>query len=207
MAAGPLHLRMQAHGPASIVVQVADVVFKPAESPDELRQVHELNYSTFVREIGQHADPGEERLIDKFHEKNLYLIGKRGDSVLAMVALHDAPPFSVAARIPEPGWIERCCPRPLEVRLLTVRPSERGGAILAVLLWTVYRLALAADYSHLLASGVREQLPMYRRIGFESVGPEVQCGSAWFTALALEVRSMPPAMQKIAARLEQRAAR
>ncbi|MBI1766113.1 MAG: hypothetical protein HYR56_32310, partial [Acidobacteria bacterium] len=41
-----------------------------------------------------------------------------------MVAVHNQPPFSVAARIPEPGWIERHCEAPLEVRLLTVLPGE-----------------------------------------------------------------------------------
>lgn len=202
MAAGPLRLIPATPGHRALAVRIDDLLFKKAETPDEIRQVHELNYQTFVREIGQHPDPGRPILVDKYHEKNLYLVAKRDEAVVAMVAVHDTPPFSVAARIPESDWIEHHCPRPLEVRLLAVRPEERGTVVLAGLLWSVYRLALAAGYSHLLASGVRQQVQMYRRIGFEPLGPEMQCGSAWFTALALPVRRMPLAMRKIAARME-----
>lgn len=202
MAAGPLRLIPATPGHRALAVRIDDLLFKKAETADEIRQVHELNYQTFVREIGQHPDPGRPMLIDKYHEKNLYLVAKRDEAVVAMVAVHDTPPFSVSARIPEPDWIEHHCPRPLEVRLLAVRPEERGTVVLAGLLWSVYRLALAAGYSHLLASGVRQQVQMYRRIGFEPLGPEMQCGSAWFTALALPVRRMPPEMRKIAARME-----
>ncbi len=202
MAAGPLRLIPATPGHRALAVRIDGLLFKKAETQDEIRQVHELNYLTFVHEIGQHADPGQPSLVDKFHAKNLYLIAKRGDAVIAMVAVHDTPPFSVAARIPEPGWIERHCPRPLEVRLLAVRPEERGGVVLAGLLWSVYRLALAAGYTHLLASGVREQMSMYRRIGFKRLGPEMRSGMAWFTALALTVRRMPPAMRRIASRME-----
>lgn len=202
MAAGPLRLIPATPGHRALAVRIDDLLFKKAETADEIRQVHELNYQTFVREIGQHPDPGRPMLIDKYHEKNLYLVAKRDEAVVAMVAVHDTPPFSVSSRIAEPGWIEVHCPRPLEVRLLAVRPEERGTVVLAGLLWSVYRLALAAGYSHLLASGVRQQVQMYRRIGFEPLGPEMQCGSAWFTALALPVRRMPLAMRKIAARME-----
>lgn len=204
MLAGPLRLvPPAAQRPLSI--RLGELVFKKAADEDELRQVHELNYLTFVREIGQHEDPGRPALVDKFHERNLYLIAKRGGNVVAMLAIHDRPPFSVTSRLDDPSWIERSCPRPLEVRLLAVRPSERKSVVLPGLLWLLYRLAEGAGYSHLLASGVRRQLGMYRKLGFEEIGPERQSGHAFFTPLAMAIDELPAPMRRIAARFEHHA--
>lgn len=203
MPNGPLLLVPAAPGCRALAARIGDVMFKKAETADELAQVHALNFQTFAREIGQYPDRPGPLLVDKFHEKNLYLIARRGPRVLAMVAVHDQPPFSVASRMPDPGWIERHCPWPLEVRLLAVRPEERQTATLPGLLWALYRFALAAGYSHLLASGVRQQLRLYRRLGFAALGPEQRSGNAAFTPLALAVRRMPAAARRIAARMEQ----
>ena len=46
------------------LLHLAGLTFKRADAADELRQVHELNYLTFVREIGQHDDPGTPALVD-----------------------------------------------------------------------------------------------------------------------------------------------
>lgn len=205
MSNGPLQLVAAAPGCRPLAIRIGDVVFKKAERDDELSQVHALNYSTFVREIGQHPDRGGPLLIDKYHDKNLYLVAKRGPRVVAMLAVHDRAPFSVAARMPDPAWIERNCRWPLEVRLLTVCPRERQSLVLPGLLWSLYRLALAAGYSHLLASGVRQQLRLYQRLGFSPLGPEQPSGQAFFTPLALEVRRAPPQVKRIARRLERMA--
>ncbi len=204
MLAGQLPPRPHARRP--LLFHLAGLTFKRADDEGELRQVHELNYLTFVREIGQHEDPGRPALIDKFHERNLYLIAKRGPEVVAMLAVHDRPPFSVASRLDDPSWIDRHCPRPLEVRLLAVRPSERKGVVLPGLLLLLYRHAGDAGYSHLLASGVRRQLGMYRKLGFQAIGAERAAGHAFFTPLAMAVNSLPASMRRIAARLERHAA-
>ncbi|MCC6230062.1 MAG: alanine--glyoxylate aminotransferase family protein [Phycisphaerales bacterium] len=186
--------------------RLGDLVFKVATEASELQQVHELNYLTFVREIGQHEDLGRPTLVDKFHERNLYLIATRAGSVVAMLAVHDRPPFSVATRLEDPAWIERNCPRPVEVRLLAVRPTERQSVVLPGLLWLLYRHAGTAGYSHMLASGVRQQLGMYRKLGFEAIGVERPSGHAYFTPLVMPVESLPEPMLRMAARLERRAA-
>ena len=59
--------------------QAGPYLFKPADSETEFEQIHALNHATFVREIPQHHDPGDGRLIDKFHEKNFYFVAKRGE--------------------------------------------------------------------------------------------------------------------------------
>jgi len=111
------------------LVRLGQYRFKPARTDAELDQVDRLNYDTFVREVAQHGDPGTGRLIDKFHHENTYLIATRGDDVVGMAAAHDSPPFSIADRLPDPDVIERPGDRPLEVRLLAVRPDCRRGPI------------------------------------------------------------------------------
>ncbi len=205
MTSSPLRLVSAAHGTRPLAVRIGNIVFKKAVLPDEIAQIHHLNYKTFVREIGQHTDPGRPQLVDKFHDRNLYLIAKHGEQLVGMLAVHDQPPFSVASRLPDPGWIEQCCPAALEVRLLAVEPQYRKGLVLPGLLWSLYRLASAAGYTHLVASGVEQQLDLYRRIGFEALGPGQLAGSATFTPLAMSLREMPHAMKTIAARMERAA--
>jgi hypothetical protein len=103
--------------------------FKLAESPDEIEQIHRLIYRTFVVEIKQHADSGDERLVDKFHHKNRYLVAVRRGQVCGMVAVHNQPPFSVSDAIPTHGFLERLGPGVLEVRLLTVEKRRTAGTL------------------------------------------------------------------------------
>ncbi len=41
-------------------MSVGTLVYKVADTPDEFRQIHKLNYRTFVDELGQHP-PNLER--------------------------------------------------------------------------------------------------------------------------------------------------
>ena len=47
---------------------------------------HRLNYKTFVEEIPQHERSATERLVDKFHAQNTYLISLSGRKLVGMLA-------------------------------------------------------------------------------------------------------------------------
>src|SRR5262245_7270521 len=106
------------------MLQVGQYVFKRAETSHEFDQIHRLNHRTFVQEIPQHADNGTGVLVDKFHNKNAYLIVLRDDRVVGMVSAHDEPPFSVSERLTDADILNRPGVRPLEVRLLAIEPDE-----------------------------------------------------------------------------------
>lgn len=172
---------------------------KLATTQDELQQVHRLNFDTFVEEIGQHtAPPGQRHLVDKYDAKNRYFVVKREADVAAMLAVHNTPPFSTAGRLRDPAILEQFGDRLIEVRLLAVRPALRHSRVLLALFWALYRYAQTAHYSHLLISGVREQLDLYRRLGFHALGPPVQSGDAWFAPMAMALTDLPGKLRRLA---------
>lgn len=167
--------------------QVGRYRFKRADAPAEFEQVHALNHATFVREIPQHADHGDHRLVDKFHEKNLYFIALRDEHVVGMLSAHDRPPFSVADRLPEPGILTEPHVRPLEVRLLAIRPDERHQSVFAGLCWSLFEYVRSSGHTHLFISGFEDRLLLYARLGFEALGPAVGRPGARFVPMCLPV--------------------
>src|SRR5262245_13275420 len=172
-------------------VRLGPYTFKPATTPDEVEQVHRLNYQTFVREIPQHVDAGGERLVDKFHDRNLYFVAKRGGQVIGMVAAHSQPPFSISQKLADPGVLDRLGGRLLEVRLLAVGPAERHSMVFAGLGWCLHRYAQRSGFSHLIISGILARRRLYDRMGFAPLGPSVQSGDAWFIPMAMRVGRGP----------------
>lgn len=165
-------------------------VYKRAESAAEFEQIHAINYATFVREIPQHRDSGEGRLVDKFHDRNLYFIALRGDKVVGMLAVNDQPPFSIASRLPDPSILTVRGLRPLEVRLLAVLPEERGGVVFAGLACSVLQHVRSSGHTHLFISGFENRLPLYEGLGFQALGAAVGPEGSRFVPMCLTVSRM-----------------
>ncbi len=162
-------------------------VYKIADTALELEQVHRLNYQTFVQEIPQHDDNGSGRLVDKFHDKNIYFVGRCGDQVVGMLSAHDQPPFSITERLPDPSLITKPGMKPLEVRLLAVEPTHRNSFVTTGLVWSLFTYARAKGYTHLAISGIVSQLPLYTRMGFEPLGPPVGDDEAKFIPMMVSL--------------------
>lgn len=177
--------------------RVGHYLFKRAETNHEFEQVHRLNHRTFVEEIPQHRDPGNGLLVDKFHHKNAYFIVLRDGQVVGMLSAHHEPPFSVADRLSDPDVLTRNGSRPLEVRLLAIEPAERNSTMFFGLIWTLYEHARSNGYTHLYISGVEERLELYRRLGFEALGPAVPAGKAAFVPMVLTIGKLPMKIQRV----------
>ena len=165
--------------------------FTIASSPDELEQVYRLNYATFVTELGQHSGDGSGRLVDKFDQKNTYLIALRDGRVVGMVTVHGEPPFSTAQRLADPSLLGSIGGRPLEVRLLAIAPEERQRMVFAGLLWHVQEYACAKGFTHLLISGYVRRVAIYERLGFRALGPPVPSGNVEYVPMAVALADMP----------------
>ena len=71
----------------SEVVELGEYTFKIADLPQEFDQIHRLLHRTFVVEIARYDDPGTDYLVDKFHERNVYVIALRNGYVCGMIAV------------------------------------------------------------------------------------------------------------------------
>lgn len=146
-----------------------------ATEPDDLEQIHALNYRTFVEEIPQHHPNPERRLVDRFHAENTYVVCKAGDAVVGMVCVRDRRPFSVDEKI---GPFEAHLPpdvpvpvRPCEIRLLAIDPAHRGARVILGPLSHLLSLGLERGYDFALMSGRPANMTLYRGLGFRPFGP------------------------------------
>jgi len=166
-------------------------VFKLAETPQELEDVHRLLYQTFVVEIPRYDDPGTDYLVDKYHDRNLYFVALCNGRVCGMAAVHDQPPFSVAAALDDPDVLHRLSRRLLEVRIFAVEPRERFGLVFAGVAWSIHEYAKSSGYRQIVISGLAGREPMYERLGFLRLGPPRLRGSEHFVPMALDLSRLP----------------
>src|SRR6266568_107347 len=164
------------------------ILFKQAESADEIEQIHRLNHQVFAEEVGQHAPTADARLVDRFHDRNRYFVAEKDGTIVGMISVHPGPEFSIASRLSDKSPLA-ALRAPIEVRLLAIQPEFRERSVLAGLLWQVNHYAKAHDYSDMLISGIVERVPMYRKMGFEPMGPAVPCGAASFVPMRLSLES------------------
>ncbi|MDR2429837.1 MAG: aminotransferase class V-fold PLP-dependent enzyme [Puniceicoccales bacterium] len=161
-------------------MNVSDLICKVADSPDEIEQIHRLNYRTFVEEIPQHPPNPERRLVDKFHAENSYLVIKDGERVVGMFAMRDKRPFSLDAKLPALDQYLPKCTHPVEVRLLAVEPEYRSGPVLRMLMDNAFEQAPRNGWDLVIISATTRQLRLYRHLGFEPFGPIVGKDDALF---------------------------
>ena len=71
----------------ALIVKIADQT--------EFDKIHELNHAIFAEEIPQHEKKTGGKLVDAFHEKNIYIIALEGDELVGMVCYNAVRPFSL----------------------------------------------------------------------------------------------------------------
>ena len=166
--------------------------FKRAETDQEFAEIARLNHAVFAAELGQHAPRPDNALVDKFHQKNTYLMALDGEHLAGMIAMHYEPPFSVAEKLADPSVLDRLG-RIAEIRLLAVDPAFRKGVVVAGLFWFV--IEYCRDRDTLVISGRVEEEKLYRNLGFHPMGPPVASGKAMFVPMSAAI----PECAKIAA--------
>jgi aspartate aminotransferase-like enzyme/predicted N-acetyltransferase YhbS len=179
------------------MLQAGSYVFKRADADHELEAVHRLNYRTFVREIPQHHDAGTGRLVDKFHDRNVYFVALKEGRVVGMISANEEHPFSIAERLADPTLLARPGCRPLEVRLLAVEPEERNGFALTGLFGSLYEHARARGATDLFISAVAGRVRLYQRLGFEPLGPAVGSGTVSFVPMSVGLPRLRARQQRI----------
>jgi aspartate aminotransferase-like enzyme len=177
------------------VMSTTAIDYRIAREPWEFEAIHRLNHQTFTREIPQHQPQPDGRLVDRFHDTNVYLIAVRGTLLAGMLAVRFASPFSLALKLPE---LDRHLPSGhhwCELRLLTVIPELRGSPVLRGLV----RLLLATAAEHgtdaAMISAATAMVPLYQKLGFTEFGPLVGHEGAWFQPMHATLQSFARAMR------------
>ena len=163
------------------------MIFKVASEPYEFEQIHELNYQTFVDEIPQHQQNEKQKLVDKFHKENTYVICLRDREVLGMIALRDKRPLSMDDKLEN---LESYLPpfkTILEYRLLAVKKQHRNTAIFTGIMKKSFDLAIKGGYDIAIISGTTRQARLYKHLGFKPFGPLVGKQDALYQPMYIDV--------------------
>lgn len=177
------------------VMSAAAIDYRIATDPWEFEAIHRLNHETFTAEIPQHPPSPDGRLVDRFHDTNVYLIAARGDFLAGMLAVRFEPPFSLDRKLPE---LDRYLPpghQWCELRLLTVAPELRGSPVLRGLVRLLLATAAARGTDAAMISAATAKVPLYRKLGFTEFGPLVGHEGAWFQPMHVTRQSFARAMR------------
>jgi hypothetical protein len=156
------------------------LVFKKATEDWEFDQIHRLNYRTFVEEIPQHERSVDQRLVDKFHTENTYLISLCGQFLAGMLAVRGKRPFSLDQKLPGLDTYLPAGRRICEIRLLAIEKKFRGAQVLQGILALLWQHGIEQGYDLAIISGTTRQLKLYRHLGFVPFGPLVGAAEAQF---------------------------
>ena len=169
---------------------------KIADQPEEIEQIHRLNYATFVEEIPQHAQNEERRRVDPYDPNNTYVIVLLGEELVGMASLADQRPFSLDKKLEDldsylPPHRALC-----ELRLLSVLPKVRGTHVFFRLFSFIKDLALTRGYDLAVISGTTRQTQLYEKIGFCKFGPLVGHPGAYYQPMYLTAEALERSMRK-----------
>jgi len=156
------------------------LVFKTASEDLEFEQIHRLNYRTFVEEIPQHQPSTAQRLVDKFHAENTYLICLAGKKLVGMLAVRGNRPFSLDQKLEKLDSFLPTGRRICEIRLLAVEKKFRGAQVLQGILALLWQHGIERGYDLAIISGTSRQFKLYQHLGFVPFGPMVGTGDAQF---------------------------
>ena len=181
------------------------IQYKNADSEEEYRQIHELNYQTFVEEIPQHEKNEARKLVDRFHTENTYIIAKESERIIGMIAVRATRPFSLDQKLPNLDSYLHEVEAPCEIRLLSIHPEYRKGSVFFGLIDQLIRYCLQKNYDAALISGTEREWRLYRKLGFEPFGPMTGQEGAKFQPMKLTKHRFVKATQafhRILARYE-----
>ncbi len=163
------------------------LIFKIASVESEFKQIHALNYETFVKEIPQHKRNEKGMLIDKFHDENTYVICLREEELVGMLALRDQRPLSLDDKLEDLESYLPTFTTILEYRLLAIKQQYRNTAIFTGIMKKAFKLAIDRTYDIAVISGSVRQIKLYEHLGFRSFGPLVGEKHAQYQPMFIDV--------------------
>ncbi len=161
-------------------------IFRVATATDRDREaIYRLRHAVYARELQQHPENHEGRLVDPLDGFNHYLCAWHQGELAGFVSMTPPGPgrYSIdkyfsRAELPFP-----CDGHLFEVRILTVLPSARGSKAALLLMYAALRWVEARGGTRIAAIGRREVLGLYAKAGLRGTGQCVQSGKVEFELL------------------------
>lgn len=144
--------------------------------------IYHLRHEVYAGELRQHPANETHTLVDALDGANLYLVAYAGAELAGFISLTppDAPQFSVEKYIPRAELPFARGAEVFEARLLTVRARHRGTLVASLLMYAALRHVESHGGARIIGIGRREVLPVYRKVGFVTLGREVRSGAVVF---------------------------
>ena len=156
-----------------------------AEDRDR-QAIYRLRHEVYAEELHQHQPNITHTLTDALDAANLYLVALVGGELAGFISLTppEAARFSLEKYIPLPELPFARNHDVFEARLLTVRSRHRGTLVATALMYAALRHVEANDGTRIIGIGRREVLPVYRKVGFTTLGREVRSGAVTFDLMS-----------------------
>jgi aspartate aminotransferase-like enzyme len=177
--------------------------YKIATEDWEYEQIYEMNYRTFVEEVGQHQPNLPHILVDKFNKDNTYIICLDKKKLLGMVSVSGKRPFSLDEKLHNLDSYMPLGRSICEIRLLAVKRACRYSRVLRDLLAKTIRYCHDAGYNLAIISGLLRQQKLYRHMGFVPFGPVVGTGEAVFQPMYLTTEELAQSRSVLAKRISE----
>jgi aspartate aminotransferase-like enzyme len=152
-----------------------------------MEAIYRLNHRTFAEEIPQHATRSDGRLVDRFHDSNVYVVYEVDGEIVGMISGRTQRPFSLDQKL---GPIDRWLPpheRAVEIRLLAVDAAHRATRVFVRLLHGITRHFVAQGYDLGVLSGTTRQLALYRHLGCVPFASRVGSADAQYQPMYLSL--------------------
>ena len=148
--------------------------------------IYRLRHDIYAEELHQHAANETHTLMDALDISNLYIVAYAGQELAGFISITppEAPAFSIEKYISREQLPFARGADLFEARLLTVRPQHRGTIVATALMYAALRHVVTNGGTRIVGIGRREVLPVYRKVGFETLGREVQSGAVTFDLMS-----------------------
>ena len=166
------------------------MIIKSPTSKHEFEQLFQLNYRTFAEEIPQYSKRENQKLVDRFHSKNNYLIAVDRTKVIGMISYNTERPFSLDEKGAPLDAIIRKGSHVAEIRLLAVDKRWRKTLVTFRLLQHLVKELIQQNVSMGVISATTRELNFYKKIGFLPFGQRVGKPDAYFQPMYICVNTL-----------------
>jgi histidinol-phosphate/aromatic aminotransferase/cobyric acid decarboxylase-like protein/GNAT superfamily N-acetyltransferase len=169
--------------------------------------IYPMRHAVYASELGQHPENGSKSLQDPLDLVNEYVVVRSADGVAGFISITSPKErgYSVDKYFARSALPVRFDEGLYELRLLTVRPAERGTVIAALLMYAGFRWVSSQAATHIIALGRSgATVKLYEKVGLRPLGLYATAGAVTYEVMHAsieEIRSRVDAMRSFTERL------